>query len=180
MSLPVASTALVDGLEVWLKPASSNSGASTLNLNLFDVKSIRNSDGSVLQGGELTAGYYSQLKYKGTYWQITSNTAREMMSTGLNENSVGNIASLQSLADSRTTIYVEGRLAPNDGGQGVFVFSLGNFTDQVINDPLHGVYVPTNGDPTGALGVWTRQFRDLSSAFFGTLADWNGITGTGQ
>jgi hypothetical protein len=55
-----------DGQMVWLKPASSNTGASTINVSSLGVKNIRALSRTVLVGGEMLAGYWHLLKYSST------------------------------------------------------------------------------------------------------------------
>jgi len=168
MNLTVIPLSLADGLEVWLKPAATNSGPATLNLNSFGVKSIRNPDGSVLSGGELTAGYYSNLKYNGTYWQITSNTARNVVDETLVTSSVATIAELQGVSPLASAVYVEAMATPGDGGGGYFQWIGENLAAAVTADNLHGVYVPPTSDTTGENGAWVRQFSG------GVMPEWWG------
>lgn len=83
MSLTAAPTALVDGLEVWLKPAISNTSAATLNLNSLGAKAIRSTDRTALVGGELLAGYPFLLKYVASVdsWLIVSDPGSTALDT---------------------------------------------------------------------------------------------------
>jgi hypothetical protein len=67
VSLTAAPTSYVDGLMVWFKPAVTNTGASTLNVNSLGARSIRSSVRSALVGGELLAGFWFLLKYSSTH-----------------------------------------------------------------------------------------------------------------
>lgn len=55
-----------DGLKVVIKPANTNTGASTINVNSLGVKSIRHYDSSVLTAGDLQAGAPTVLRYSST------------------------------------------------------------------------------------------------------------------
>jgi len=83
MSLTAAPAALVDGLEVWLKPAVTNSGAATLNLNSLGAKAIRSTLRTALVGGELLAGYPFLLKYVAASdaWLIVSDPGSTELDT---------------------------------------------------------------------------------------------------
>lgn len=83
MSLTAAPTALTDGLEVWLKPAVANTGASTLNLNDLGAKAIRTTSRTALVGGELLAGYPFLLKYVAAVdsWLIVSDPGSTELDT---------------------------------------------------------------------------------------------------
>jgi len=66
MNLTAALTAYSDGQMVWLKPAVSNNGASTIDVNGLGTKAIRSLTHTALVGGELLAGYWHLLKYSST------------------------------------------------------------------------------------------------------------------
>jgi len=55
-----------DGQMVWLKPANSNTGASTINVSSLGTKAIRCLARTALVGGELVSGYWHMLKYSST------------------------------------------------------------------------------------------------------------------
>jgi microcystin-dependent protein len=66
VALTAVPSSLADGLMVWLKPAATNTGASTLNVNSLGAKAIRSSVRSALVGGELLGGFWFLLKYSST------------------------------------------------------------------------------------------------------------------
>ena len=61
--LPVAYTA---GQRFTFKPASSNTGAATINVNALGAKSVKRPDGSALTAGDLTASEMADVVYDGT------------------------------------------------------------------------------------------------------------------
>ena len=58
------------GLEVRVKIAATNTGATTLNLNSLGTKPIVRFDGSIMQPGDLPAGMVAALQYDGTAFQL--------------------------------------------------------------------------------------------------------------
>ena len=76
--------------------------------------------------------------------------------------------------DAGDWIFCLGKTTIGDGGHGVFVWRLGDFTSEVSSDTLSGIYAPSNGDPTGSTGCWIRQLDNIgtiSTAYFGDYAD---------
>jgi len=61
-----------------------------------------------------------------------------------------------------------GRSAIGDGGDGEFLLLAGNYTAEVAADPLGGVYVPLDSDPTGASSCLVRQ-GELKISHFGSV-----------
>jgi len=76
VSLNPAPDAYSEGLTVWLKPANSNTGESTINVNSLVAIEIRRHGLAVLQEGDILANYFVQLKYSGGYFQIVSMSGR--------------------------------------------------------------------------------------------------------
>lgn len=113
----------------------------------------------------------------------TTHTAAEFDSvvTGaLNVNAgfanvtiIGTLAALKALTPiAGAFVYVQGRLADGDGGQGIFAWKSGNFSTQVAIDTNSGVYAKANGTAASS-GCWVRQFDGVTlySKWFGTLTD---------
>lgn len=71
VTLPYAPASYVDGLEIIFKPAHTNTGASTINVNALGVKSIKRQDGAALLASDLVAGGPTVLRYDGTAFRIT-------------------------------------------------------------------------------------------------------------
>ena len=74
-------------------------------------------------------------------------------------------------------VYLKGRTSNGDGGQGHFVWCVGDYTTQVTTDTLSGIYAPSDADSDGSDGCWIRQQEFvgiISTAYFGDNAD--GIT----
>lgn len=63
VNLTAAPATLVDGLEVWLKPAASNTGPATINVNSLGATAIRTTSQTALIGGELLINQWFLLKY---------------------------------------------------------------------------------------------------------------------
>ncbi|WP_445621350.1 hypothetical protein ACUN8C_05960 [Kushneria sp. Sum13] len=74
--------------------------------------------------------------------------------------------------EGRGAVYVSGRSAAGDGGDGYFVFSSDDQSVNVTNDPSEGIYVAPSSDTTGASGAWVRQFSGrVHVQWFGVRAD---------
>ena len=122
--------------------------------------------------------------HEGNYWQLVSNladvTASEPGVTAAWKVIGGVILAdgldqLQSFSVvDGAVVYLKGRTATGDGGQGVFVGKSGDFTSEVTADTLSGVYAPSDADSDGSEGCWVRQYTVLRPQFFGATAD--GVT----
>jgi len=90
---------------------------------------------------------------------------------------VATLSNLQALpiTSAITNIYLEGRTAAGDGGQGVFAWDASDLSTEVAADILHGVYVPPNSDATGASGAWVRILPQN-----GVFVDWFGAKADGS
>lgn len=80
--LPTAYTA---GQRYTFKPASSNTGAATVNVNSLGAKSIKRPDGSALSAGDLTAAGMADITYDGTNFvlSIGQGAAGNLISTAI-------------------------------------------------------------------------------------------------
>src|SRR5690625_3623240 len=85
-----------------------------------------------------------------------ATAARETLAA--QRDAVPSLAALQALppGQRRGAVYLLGRTAPGDGGEGVFQWLEGDYSDKVAADPLHGIFAPSDDDPTGAAGCWVR------------------------
>lgn len=69
------------------------------------------------------------------------------------------------------SIFVSGRSAIGDGYAGTFEWQAGDQYAGVIEDPLQGIWVPRDGDPTGSTGAWKRVFDGhVNPVWFGAGA----------
>jgi hypothetical protein len=71
-SLVPAITAYITGQVVWIKAATVNTGAATLNLNTLGAKAIRKNFDVALADGDIKAGAYVGLVYDGSNFQLLS------------------------------------------------------------------------------------------------------------
>lgn len=70
------------------------------------------------------------------------------------------------------TVYLLGRLSPGDGGEGIFRWDGSDLSSQVSADPLAGIYVAPETDPSGASGAWVRQFTGMMNVrWWGAVGD---------
>ena len=93
---------------------------------------------------------------------------------------VQNVKYVDSLSGLKATsgtydgevVYLTGRTSINDGGQGHFVWLVGDYTTQVTADTLSGIYAPSDTDPTGAAGCWVRPVsEEIHVSWFGPIPD---------
>lgn len=88
----------------------------------------------------------------------------------LENTSVATIADLATLtfSEAPSVVYVRGRSAEGDGGEGVFVWLEGDYSSEVEADPHSGIYV-SHSPSTGA---WVRRHDDyINTAWFGSGED---------
>lgn len=72
VTMPQPPLSLYDGYTIQFKAANANTTSSTINVNGLGAKSLVNTDGSVLQSGDVVAGAMITAVYDGTKFQITS------------------------------------------------------------------------------------------------------------
>jgi hypothetical protein len=76
VSVDPAPSEYTEGLEIWLKTATSNTGASTINVNSLGVVDIRRYGMDPLLSGDIPANYFTLLKYSSGFFQIVSASGR--------------------------------------------------------------------------------------------------------
>lgn len=70
VSLSPAPTAYVDGMDVFMRPANTNTASSTINVNSLGIREIFINSGDTVAAGGITAGGITHLKYNGTNFRI--------------------------------------------------------------------------------------------------------------
>lgn len=99
VALPHTPSGYVDGLRVTFRPLNANTGACTINVNSLGVKSIRRTDSTACDGGDITAGGIYELFY---------STASGFFHLSLNPNAAtltgGPVTSVNGLTGAVTGI----------------------------------------------------------------------------
>jgi len=143
LTLSPAITAYATNMVVWLRPANTNTGASTVNINSVGAKNIL-IGATALTAGQLTAGRSYALQYDGTSFQLIAAT----ISTEFPDNTfrvVGSVDDTKKLAlevdgittattrtltvqDVSGTVYVTGGqdIAVADGGTNISSYAVGD------------------------------------------------------
>lgn len=114
-------TAYDAGQVYFLVPATTNTGATTLNVNSLGAKSVRTPDGDALAGGELIAGRVYPLVYDGTNLRMLTWPVLEGSATF-------NPASLADAAGETTTVTVTGA-------------AVGDYVEVAFSNALQGITV---------------------------------------
>lgn len=91
--LPTAYTA---GQRYAFKPASSNTGAATVNINSLGAKSIKRPDGSALSAGDLASSGMADIVYDGTNFVL-------LVGQGISSNMISSAVTAHVAASSPTT-----------------------------------------------------------------------------
>lgn len=70
-------------------------------------------------------------------------------------------------------VRISGRTSILDGGEGAFIWSSVNLTDEVADDPKEGIFVAPTSAPTGASGAWVREcdYGRVKPEYFGAVGD---------
>ena len=76
VSIDPAPTEYIEGLEIWLKTSSTNTGAATINVNSLGAIDIRRYGLDPLLEGDIPANYFTLLKYSNGFFQIVSASGR--------------------------------------------------------------------------------------------------------
>ncbi len=100
ISLAVSPASYADGLEITFKPAVTNTGATTINVNSLGVKSIRNIDSTALVAGALVAGAPAKIVYSTTsgFFHLLSSAAFQAAS-----GSYATLNGIETLANKTLT-----------------------------------------------------------------------------
>ena len=103
-SLDPAPTSYSAGLEVTVKIAVTNTGASTLNVNGLGAKTILRPNGAAVGAGDLTAGYVLKMAYDGTNFRMigVSETTVASYVTAAGTSATNAAASATAAAASAT------------------------------------------------------------------------------
>jgi hypothetical protein len=97
-SLSHVSGAYVEGQEIFIKVASTNTGACTLNVSGIGDILIKHIGGYDLYAGDIQAGYILQARYTGAYWQYLGTSS---VATALAQSYA--VASAASASDAATS-----------------------------------------------------------------------------
>jgi len=104
---PTASiTEYSDGQMVWLKPVTTNDGASTINISSLGEKNIRTTVRTALVGGELISGYWHMLKYSSSLDAFVIVSEKGITSLDSDQTVVGGDGIEASTIDGEITISI--------------------------------------------------------------------------
>lgn len=79
-------------------------------------------------------------------------------------------AAMAAAADTASNL--DDMFLTEPGREGKWIFKTGDFSAEVANDPLQGIYVARAGDPTGATGALLRHFDGpINVSWFGAAVD---------
>jgi hypothetical protein len=88
-TLAPAISAYVTGAPIWLKQATTNTGAMTINLNSVAAKALKKQNDVAMSAGDIEGGQVYCITYDGTDFQMQSQTA-----TTTNDATLNSIAAL--------------------------------------------------------------------------------------
>ena len=114
----------------------------------------------------------------GTYQVSVDADGRSLQSDGLSKQKT--VYSIEDAKALTPTIEGQAFYLSAGGRSGTFAWTIGDFTSEVAADTLNGIYVPSDGDPTGASGSWVRQLNgDVHLDWFGAIGDYDLDADTG-
>lgn len=145
VALPHAPASYTAGLAVAFKPANTNTGASTINVDSLGVKNIKRRGGVALAAGDIDANAVVELRYDGTEFQLLNVIATTDATLPL---SVANGGTGASTAESaRAGLAVPG-LADDNTLSGTLSFTpatLAIATGSITGTSTHIVVEPETG-----------------------------------
>jgi len=101
--------ALLTGMGIYIKAATTNTGAATFNLNGLGNIAIHRANGFALAAGDIQAGQIVSLQFDGTFWQIVNYFGVASTSSTVNNFTTVNIP---SAVDSGSVNAVVGNFSP--------------------------------------------------------------------
>lgn len=140
ITLNPAPTSYKEGMAVAIKINTTNTGASTININGLGAKSVRKANGNNVSAGNLKAGSIYSMRYNGT-------TLRFRPQPGYYDGSTGN--SVQRTDANFIAANIR---------QGVSLFG------------ITGTLIPASDDYRGAPGPTYLSHGDMNAGYFGRYA----------
>jgi hypothetical protein len=162
-------TAYADGLAVWLTPAITNSGTTTLNLDSVGAKNVANNAGTNLGSGELIAGTRYLLVFDSTNdkWLVAGGAGSGGgASTALAYVTVGNTASLSA----ERAITAGTNISVTDGGAN------STATIAVSDGELNAIAALGTGIPA-ITGSGTASARTVTAGTGVAVTNGDGVSG---
>jgi hypothetical protein len=110
VALDTSITSYTDGLQIVFRPLNDNTGAATINLNALGAKSIRLTDSTPIEAGEISAGAIIDIRYSTAtgFFHLLPNSAIYAANAAQSA-----IDAAQSAVDATTNGAVQVALAAN-------------------------------------------------------------------
>lgn len=164
LELPVVLTEYSDGQMVWLKPAATNTGPATINVNSLGAVNIRTTNQTALIGGELIEGQWFQLKYSTTTsaFAIVSDPGQTSY-VGGDTLIAGDGIGISTVDDEITIEVADGEITPEKlADDAVTMAKLDNAGKVTRRDIIGGDIYPVWQDPLSYLVVTACECWDSS------------------
>lgn len=100
VSLPHAPAAYGDGLEVNVKIANTNTGASVINVNSLGNVAIKRHDGNDTEANDLIAGSVVPLRHNGTIFRIVGPTSSDAIAAAASATAAAASATAAATAET--------------------------------------------------------------------------------
>jgi hypothetical protein len=173
VSISPAPDEYAEGLEIWLKAASTCTGPSTINVNSLGPVEIRRHGLEELSAGDISANYFTHLKYSNGYFQIVSASGRGEVAADEAEASAA-IATANAAATSVDVgLTNQARIDCND-----ILTNCSGYSSSASNyaDTAEGFAVIANSRATTATEQATIA-TDAASSLTGAIADISDLEG---
>jgi len=182
-----------EGMAVAIKINTTNTGASTININGLGAKSVRKANGNNVSAGNLKAGSIYSMRYNGTNFILQGSDSAgnatpgdvlsgKTFSNGEDTDLVGTMPSrtghvtAQGFSQSGTTLRFRPQPGYYDGSTGNSVqrtdanFIAANIRQGVSLFGITGTLIPASDDYRGAPGPTYLSHGDMNAGYFGRYA----------
>lgn len=167
VSMPTkALSSYTAGLELSVLVGTTNTGASTLNVDGVGAKTILRANGSALSVGDLTSGYIVKLVYDGTNFRLigASETAAAASATAAATSATEAAASASAAATSATNAANSATAAASSATDAANSATAAATSASDAATAVSGYVAKTGSTMTGALVLYGAPAADLQAA----------------
>ncbi len=167
VSLNITATSYVTGMNLYIKIANANSGASTLNVDSLGTKAIKNNIGNDISALSLAAGSIYNFVYDGTDFIINTLLDSSAFITLTGVETIEN-KTFKDWSDSVYDMTTETLIDPANGGIQLKTFTGDTTLTETLSTGQSATLILTDADShtiTWPTITWVTQYGDTAPSF---------------